>query len=96
MCVVSLAHTKVKLAQLVASELPLGSVDVVVNNRSRCSITRSVPEMSAILDRRILAAVAPAPELCVRANREGVPIALLQPEEVTVQAMAEVGRSILQ
>ena len=62
-----------------AASLPLGAVIV---SRASVACPAPLPEIESLLDCRVLGVVPPAPDLCLRAQNMGAPVAVLDPESL--------------
>jgi len=60
-----------------AASLPLGAVLV---SRAPVGCPAPLPEIESLLKCRVLGVVPPAPDLCLRAQNAGMPVAVLNPE----------------
>jgi Flp pilus assembly CpaE family ATPase len=74
-----------------AASLPLGAVIV-----SRASVGCPPPlsEIEDLLDCRVLGVVPPAPDLCLRAQNAGLPVAVLDPESLMSGSLNELSEKL--
>jgi DNA-binding response OmpR family regulator len=95
-CPLSLRMSKAPLAALCTLGLTGNRIDVVVNNRTRVDITMPLAEAEALVGQPFLATIMPMTELLFRVNvaNEGRPAGLVQRDNVSIQAIAEMARTL--
>ena len=92
---ISLSMAGELLDHLDKSGLGGGRVRVVVVNRTRSATTYTHEELEELFGDRLLALIAPAPEICFHADKVGVPIMLGQPNDVTAVQLRELSAMLL-
>ncbi len=83
------------LDRLDESGLGGGRVRLVVVNRTRSAMTYTHEELEERFGDRLLALIAPAPEICFHADKVGVPILIGQPADVTAVQVRELSAMLL-
>ena len=96
-CPLSLRLTAHTLAALSSLGITGNRFDVIVNNRSRTNNTMSMAEMESMIGQPLLATIMPMTELLFRVHLEGEgrPIILLQPDNPSVQAIADLAQMLV-
>ena len=97
-CLLSLRLCRPTLAAVSSLGLTGNRVDVVVNNRSRQDINLPLTDMERLVGQPILLAIPPMSDLLFRGNveKEGRPVAMLQPDAPGLQALADLAEALVQ
>lgn len=86
----SLACAKATLALLDTLGISGEMVGIVVVNRSRSAAKVKLSQMESFLGRGFLGVVPPAPEACFDAERQGVPVVLMEQDELLVSSLKDL------
>lgn len=94
-CPLSLRMARETLDNLAALALTGNRIELILNNRSRTSVSLPRPEQDKILGRHASISISPSPEALFQADREGTAVVLLQPDSSFSQSIDELVQAII-
>ncbi len=72
------------------------TLSVVMVNRTRSGSTYLKTEIEEMLGSTLLTVITPAPEMFFRANKEGMPVAIAQPDTLTADQLKELAKLVVE